>query len=97
MIQKHTGFLCSAYNGFYFVVENDQSQMGYYYHGMMHPLIGNGEASLQVWRTRANMLNNHYLTVDKGWSNSLGVGQIAHSEQDPVRRPICVVMGLLVL
>jgi hypothetical protein len=48
----------------------------------------NGEAILQVWRIGANMLNNQYLTVDKELSNSRGVGQ------DPVRRPINVVMGL---
>jgi hypothetical protein len=41
----------------------------------------------------ANMLNNQYLTIDKGRSNRLGVGQIAHSEQDPVRKPINMVIG----
>jgi hypothetical protein len=53
----------------------------------------NGEASLQLWRIDANVLNNQYQTVDKGRSNRLGVGQIAHSEQDPVRKPINMVMG----
>jgi hypothetical protein len=78
LIQKHPDFPCSAYRGFYFVVENDQSMMGYYCHDVIHPLIVNGEAILQVWRIGANMLNNQYLTVDKELLNSLGVGQIAH-------------------
>ena len=78
MIQKHPDFSHSANHGFYFVVENDQSLMGYYYHDVIRPLIVNGEAILQIWRIGANMLNNQYLTVDKELSNSLGVEQIAH-------------------
>jgi hypothetical protein len=39
--------------------------MGYYCYDVIHPLIVNGEAILQVWRIGANMLNNQYLTVDK--------------------------------
>jgi len=78
MIQKHADFPHSAYNGFHFVFESDQSLMGYNCHDVIHPLIVNGEAIHQVWRIGANMLNNQYLTVDKELSNSLGVGQIAH-------------------
>jgi len=78
VVQKHPDFPHSANHGFYFVVENDRSMMGYYWHDGIHPLIVNGEAILQVWRIGANMLNNQYLTVDKELSNRLGVGQIAH-------------------
>lgn len=78
MIQKHPDFPHSAYHGFYFVVENDQSLMGYYCHDVIHPLIMSGEAILHECRIGTNMLNNQYLTVDKELSNSLGVGQIAH-------------------
>jgi hypothetical protein len=66
---------------FYVVVENYHSQTGYYCHDVTHSLIVNGEASLQLWRIDANVLNNQYQTVDKGRSNRLGVGQIDHSSR----------------
>jgi len=38
MIQKHPDFPRSAYHGFNFVTENDQSLMDYYCHDVIHPL-----------------------------------------------------------
>jgi len=43
--------------------------VGPFAHGIAHPLVVNGEDSLQVWRVAVNMLNKQLWTANK-WSSN---------------------------
>jgi hypothetical protein len=45
------------------------------HNGMACPQVADGGDGLQIWRIAANILNNQSMTVDRGWSSRLGVGQ----------------------
>jgi hypothetical protein len=49
------------------------------HHGMARPQVADGGDDLQLWRAAANILNKHFLTVDKRSSSSLGAGRGANN------------------
>jgi hypothetical protein len=48
------------------------------HNGKARPQVADGGDALEVWREAANISNKQSLTVDKGWSSSLGVGRGAN-------------------
>jgi hypothetical protein len=49
------------------------------HHSMVHPLVMDGGNGLQLWKVAANTWNKQPQIADKGWSPSLGVGNVVNS------------------
>jgi hypothetical protein len=49
------------------------------HHCMARPHVVDGGDGLQIWRVAANILNKQSLTVDMGWSSSLGFGRVSNN------------------
>jgi hypothetical protein len=49
--------------------------MGPCHHVTVRPQDADGGDCLQIWSVAVNTLNKQSLTIDTGWSSSLGVGR----------------------
>jgi hypothetical protein len=55
--------------------------------------VAGGGDGLQIWREALNVLNKQSRTVDKGWSSSLGLGEVL---TNPHRKKVFFFYEMLV-